>query len=953
MNKEFLNLININRDAISTNRGFYYQYLNVVLKWINNYVNANNADIYTEVDDDIKEVGEELIFTQLKCYSSAFSFNSAEIQKTLFNFFVLYLQYKDFKPTFCFRTNSSISKNEKVLSGWVAEQPPLNKEILDICTSKVSKIIATEIRKIRDKQLCKNAKDPKIRQALMEGFGELNSLACDKLLVMDFVNKIRWEFGEIQTENAVDKLVLEISNQLSHSVFGDRPVKLLLEAMLSEIYRKSQLADPEQRKVNNHLLKSLLNSKDEELYSYIDSRFINFFNIRLDNLEKRIDTINNVLKETTNTQNEHGEILEKLIQQSISSKHEIPKLITKIPYVNPSEVFGREEMLTNLHKLLSEDRHISINGNGGMGKSTFLKFYTHTYKDDYDHIIWIYATSGLVHSITMNQEITTNLNLPIPDADKFSERFDLILSKLQQIRGKNLLIIDGYSKTEPQLSELRSLSQWRIIVGTRLRLPGWKSLLIGVLHFESAKALYHSFGNQQTVDDAQLLSLFNYVEYNTLTIALVAKTIYYSFDLSLAMVVKHFEEQSLDDNYLKIELLDEEGESPHLLNILNKTFDLSKTEPIDKFFMSFFALISVEETHFEDLINWFGKESEKENRILLTNVINNLHAKGLIERSGKQISMHKMLRESILYQERKQINAFDGHLINIISLINRIKEGADCSIFTAHRFLKFGEAILINIKEPYRKNIYRPLLLLENDVLNIYSWLKTDSDLVSRWRNLIDRAEKYLSPNDGLLGVISNNFGLALVAKGDLSEASKRLEDAVTILQTHDKNFLSQLIISHCNLCKLLIEQRKIERFTECFQNIMTLRRNHNLHDDVSLPIQSEVLGIAYQEAGNYTEAIKFYNMAIRLHVELPAKSRNDLQAANYYIKVCEVNLLNKEIEKAEEAITIVFGILSKQKANGSTLFEEALKLMIIITELKGDYNNAEKLKVALRNMNA
>ena len=952
MNKDVLDLININRDAIATNRGFYYQYLNVVLKWINNYLNAENIDIYTEVDDDIKEVGEELIFTQLKCYASAFSFKSKEIQKSLLNFFSLYLQNKNLKLSFCFRTNSSISKNEKVLRSWIVEQPPSNKEILHLCTSKVSGVIAAEIKKIKNKRLSKNNDSLATRQTLMQGFEELNNLAGDELLITDFVNRIRWEFGEVQSEKAIEKLVIEISEQLKNPVFGGRPVTLLLEAMLSEIYRRSQLTDPEQRKVDNQLLRSLLDCRDEELYAYTDTRLSNLFNIRLDNLEKKVDNIDTVLKATTDIQNQQGQMLEKLIQKNVSFKHEVPKRITKIPYIDSSSVFGREEMLNNLHRLLLETSHISLNGAGGMGKSTLLKLYVHVYKDTFDHIIWINAQSGLVHGLTMNQEIAVNLNIPILDTDEFSGRFDLILNKLHQIHGNNLLIIDSYTKTESQLSELKSLNEWRIIVGTRLRLPGWKSLLAGALSFESAKTLYNSFGIQRTVDDAQLLSFFHFVEYNTLTISLVAKTIHYSFDLTLDKVIEHFEEQSLDDDQLKIELPEEEEESLHLLTILHKTFDLSKIEPIEQFFLSFFSLISVEETHFEDLIDWFGKETEKENRILLTNVINRLHAKGLIERSGHQISMHKMLRDSILYQERKQVNAFAGHLINIKSLTHRIKEGADHSLFEALRFIKFGEAILTNIKEPYRKNIYGPLLLLENEVLNIYNSLKTERDLVSKWRNLMGRAEQYFSPNEGLLGVISNNYGLALVAKGNISEASKRIENAIAILQSNAPNYLSPLIISYCNLCQLFIRQKKTERFRECFQTILDLREKYHLYDDVSIPIQAQILGAAYQEIGNYPEAIRFYNIAVRLHVELPKETRNDLQAANYFIKLCELYLLNKEIDKAEKTIIIVSGILSKQKAKGSVLVEAALKLMVIITELKGDYQNAEKLRETLRNMN-
>lgn len=53
-----LNFIKVNRNAIATNRGFYYQYLYVVLKWLDQYVNGIESDIKTEVDEDITELGD-------------------------------------------------------------------------------------------------------------------------------------------------------------------------------------------------------------------------------------------------------------------------------------------------------------------------------------------------------------------------------------------------------------------------------------------------------------------------------------------------------------------------------------------------------------------------------------------------------------------------------------------------------------------------------------------------------------------------------------------------------------------------------------------------------------------------------------------------------------------------------------------------------------------------------
>jgi tetratricopeptide (TPR) repeat protein len=953
MEKELLTLIDKNRDAIATNRGFYYQYLNVLQKWINNYVNGKDVDTATEVEDDIKEVGDELIFTQIKCYSSYFSFTSPEIQKALLNFFALYIKYHDQvdKLSFNFTTNASLAKNEKLLNRWISEKQTEDTELLNLCSSKVSQILLAEIKKIRDQRLSKQKLSLAGKEKLKQDFEKLNAIVRNSILLEDFVSKIHWEFGDTDPEVAVKEMEIQITEQLAHPVFEGRPVKLLLEAMLSEIYRRSQMDDKNQRSMNNATLRKIIETKDGEIYSYIDTRLIKLFTTRIDILEHDVNVIKNVLDEAVSTQIQHGDLLEKLVQNTISGKITVPHLITKIPFIDPSDVIGRAEILTDLHKLLLLARHVSIDGEGGIGKSSLLKLYVNNNKDEYDHIVWLNAESGLVNSIIINPELADNIGAPALDPEKFPERFDLVVGKINQISGHNLLIVDGYSKIEPQLEELKSLQNWQILVGTRMRLVGWKQLSVGALSFDSAKTLYHSFGDQKNITEAQLKVLFDLVGYNTLIIALVARTIYYSFDLTLDLVLSHFEEKSLDDENLQIELPDEYGESHHLLNILNRTFDLSKIELLDRYFMGFFAVLPLEDTSFNDLIDWFGKPAEKKNRPVFTNVINKLHAKGLIERSGQQISMHKMLRDSILYQERKEINPFIGQVQNVICLTMRIKEGADHSLSEALRFLKYGESILSNIKEPYRRSIYQPLLQLENEVLNIYNWVRTENNMVLKWKDLYDRAEKSLAPKDGLLGTISNNYGLALAADGNLTDAFTQFEKAISILKSLDAKALPQLLTSLCNLCHLFVQQKDISRFKECFDTMQDIRTKHNVWNDVSLPIQSHVLGVANQELGDFSKAIGFFNMAINLHQELPKESKNDAYLVYYLIKLSESYLLNKELDKAEKIIITATKVLSNLKADGLVHLQAIIRLMINISELKGDHQNAEKLKKTLDEM--
>ncbi|WP_126651916.1 dsDNA nuclease domain-containing protein [Chryseobacterium aureum] len=943
--QQLLALIDINRDAIATNRGFYFQYLTVAKKWLENYTSNIDKDIFTEVDDDIKEVGEEIIFTQIKCYSSTFSLQSKEIRKAIVNFFALYLKNKDHVENlvFDFITNTTVAKTEEILQKWISEQPIVNKDLLNLCSNKISEILFEEIQK----KLEKNNSTKKEENS--ENIPDFEDIIYDKNIIEDFTGKIFWHFDEIPPEEAIIILTNEIHLLLQDPIFSSRPVKLLMEALLCEIYRRSQEKNPQDRKVTNGILKEILETKDSELTKYIDKRLLNLFNFRLDILEDKLVNIQNILDNSLKVQEQHSDILNKISAEYKKANDFFPHFLTTIPFVNPDNLNGRNDLIDDLKHLLSENKHISVNGNGGMGKSYLIKSFVHKLHSEYDHILWLNVESGLVNSLTTNQQITSSLKIPPLEAGQFNEALNLIIHTLNNIPGQNLLVVDSYDVVEPEMEIVKSLQNWHIIAGTRLRLQDWKNLPIPSLDFEQAKALYLSISNQDPVDDQQFQLLFDSVEYNTLVISLVAKTIQQSFTLTLTDVLKHFQEKSLDDQNIQVQLQNDYGESLSLLIILNKTFDLSKLESIDKYYLSFFALLPLEETDFIDLVDWFGKDSVAPNTIAFTNIINTLHSKGLLERNGKRITMHKMLRESILYQERKDSSPFLNQLFNVINLSARIKEGYNNNLSQALRFLKYGEAILKEIKEPFRTEIYQPMLMLENEVLNIYGWIKKDT-MTSRWQDLIDRAEKHLDKNDSLLGIMSNNIALTLAADGELDKSFTYFEKAIEILSVADSKAIPHLLMSMCNMSTLLINNGNFPLFFDYFEKIEKLRKKYDLYDDPSYPIQAQIMGSAYNELSNFPMAIKLYKTAIELHKKLPVEFKNDVFLINYYLKLGYAYVLNKDLENANLAANTAGSIYLDLKLKELNHHIEILKLMILIAELQGDDEGVKILKETLKN---
>src|SRR5690606_15605216 len=130
---------------------------------------------------------------------------------------------------------------------------------------------------------------------------------------------------------------------------------------------------------------------------------------------------------------------------------------------------------------------------------------------------------------------------------------------------------------------------------------------------DNAKMLFLSNAQQEIPTDDLLSTFFEYIDYNTLVIYLVSKTLSLSFGLTLDEIISHLEDQKLDDELINIELYGVEDNISNLFSVLNKTFNLGKLDIQDQYFIEFFAIISLENTHIDDLIDMYGPKKERHN----------------------------------------------------------------------------------------------------------------------------------------------------------------------------------------------------------------------------------------------------------------------------------------------------------------------------------------------------
>ncbi|MCC9073556.1 hypothetical protein LNQ49_18420 [Flavobacterium sp. F-65] len=951
MKPELLKLIKKNQDAYYVNRGFYYQYLTVLQKWIQHYISSDDITVFTEVGNDIKEVGQKLVYTQVKCYKAPFSFQNSILKKELFSFFVQYLEEKEInlELEFHFFTNSALTKNETLLAAWMNSQPLTEGELLNQCRKKIREIFKKELKEICAKKLYDKRKTEKEKLEIKSGFAVLIAELDISALLDDFISRIHWSFGKETPLESITTIHNTVLEDLKHQKFEGKPPQMLLEALLSEIYRCSQLEDSENRKVDNKMMEVILARKDDEISNFTNESLVKLLDVRFYALEEKVALVEHTVELHGKILKEHSTHLNSLLAIVAKPKDVLlPRDFTLIPYINNTDGLGRTDDLLNLYNLLLQNKCVSLCGVGGIGKTVVAKLYANNYRNEYDHVLWLDTETGIYESFILNEGLIRNLSVN-PEETPHNKFLDII-QKLNNIQGKGLLVINDLLNDENEkLDKLKSLYNWHVIFTSRLRVNYGIQQEVKPLSFEHASQLYRKFEPDRIADDNIFEQFFDLIEYNTLTIVLVAKTIHLSFDLTLEKFLIYLREQRLDDEDIEVDI--ELGStSVNLLNILQKTFNISTLSSYDRYYMEFLALLPAEGITMADLLLLYGKESEKKNKAELTKVVNQLHKKGLITRTGSQIKMDMIFQESVLYQLRKDKNTFMSQMFHIPFLTARIREGVDGNPGQAARFIKYAQSFVSKITEEYRASIYQPMLILENEMLNVLNWFQNSKDLIQKWENLTLRAIAYMDAGDLQLGIIFHNYGLNLAAINKREEASKYFDMSIVIFKSGQGN-ASHLLNMLCNKAHLYLQLNDLESFKITFQEISDLRELYNLWHDHTFPLQCHLLGTANKNNDNFVEAKKMFSIAVNAQRELPIENRNDLNLVIYLCDLAFCFLMDKEIEPAERAVIYAVNILYPLKMGPGKHLERVIEILIWITDLKGELETSSKLKERLENL--
>jgi len=276
MNIHKLHIFAKNRDAVAAQKGYTFQQLKTLEDWIENRINGGQEEIYCDYEDDIlsRDVSQSKTkFTQIKLYATDFSFSTDGIKKAIAHFFSLYVkgEYSFDEVEFFFETNASVVSTDvkgndaDLLREWSQNQDNISEELLTRIRTRV-KIILKEYTEDRTKEIEKNVNLKSDLQIAKNVFDQLSDDDYNS-----FINCIKWKFEGVDSNSAMASTLSKINELIPKIPLPLDAGKTVTYSsiLVNEVWQRSSKDEPEDRKLTNDLLDSILlaaGEKEDKLY---------------------------------------------------------------------------------------------------------------------------------------------------------------------------------------------------------------------------------------------------------------------------------------------------------------------------------------------------------------------------------------------------------------------------------------------------------------------------------------------------------------------------------------------------------------------------------------------------------------------------------------------------------------------------------------------------------------
>jgi tetratricopeptide (TPR) repeat protein len=596
----------------------------------------------------------------------------------------------------------------------------------------------------------------------------------------------------------------------------------------------------------------------------------------------------------------HSEVirlLKKIIRLLMrrSQPVNVPHFLNNLPPMGV-DCIGREDELKDLEEKLSKaQRVVLLNGLGGIGKTTVTKRYVYLHQHKYRHLIWL-ELKGLDSLDPMQLPLRDAFifdpvlikNLSLERKTDLDEFFMMLMNTLRNLPGTNLLVIDNAGSDLRQRAlrdQLPAPPNWHVLITSRQKLPGFEPILLDKLDPSAAHQLFTKYFTSGYKADS-LRNLLIAIDYHTLTIELMAKTLaYHQGSLTIDDLIEKLNSRRLSDPELRARLETEHSkEETDLYLHLMTAFDLSDLTKSELRLLRQLALLPSAPYSWQVLVEWFGLTGKDVQHQLREDLFT-LDQKGWLKSTDKKLfTLHRLIQQAVYYQypptdsdAKRLVNYFTNLLANrnassyaqktpilttALFLLNSLPK--EISIENQHEILRDELAAAFKEVGEYEQ----ARVLLEQalaDYIHRYGEVHPD---VATCRNK--------------LGLVYEDLGRYEQAKLFLEQAlADRIliygEDHADVAATRNNlGFLLQWDLGYYEEAKLLLEQVLVDR----------IRIYGEDHADVAASRNN--LGLANQALGEYELAKSLIEHALRDFIRIHGERHPDVATSRHYLgRVC------------------------------------------------------------------
>lgn len=654
-----------------------------------------------------------------------------------------------------------------------------------------------------------------------------------------------------------------------------------------------------------------------------------------------------------------------------------PYLKSSLPAVQDFFV-GRENEIEEIHRMLSENRILFLNGIGGIGKSELAKHYADAYRAEYDTIIFAPYVSDV------NMLLQDDMAIPLHNFSRYPEEKpeDYCARKLRKLQDfcteRTLFIVDNLDREDdPDLSKLLDL-ECQLLITTRMDFSDYgygQQLFLDVLgSSDSILKIFHKYYTKPLTDEENtcVKQIIDLVAGHTMTIELLAKQMMAGRIKPDQMLAK-LQNGGISESGKEKVRSSKDGvlSARSAYNHIQALFDLSQLDKEERYILANLSLIPHTGISIELFHNWCElKDYDCVNRLVVEGWVR-------LDKEKDFVSLHPLvmdiwhdivrIEDIAIFLSRFTENLTDddtGEVILQVCTFNFANTIASILLilFQKNQLIPTEEAIHClgkigdfffeqglydSAEQSYcvQQEFYKTLNLTDAYLaLVIYNSLALLYDKQGELFSKRELSEKALYYHKECLLIVEEpqNNMTEYVGRvyGNIGSVYHTLKDYVNAENYYKKALEHSDRYSFCNNLGVLYDnQGRYIKALEMHQEAMKRAVDHN-EPELVIALIEHNMAVSYKKLGEFTEAATHCEKALRIREKnLAAGVSYDLAMSKsvlgqIYVEIGDPNLMQEAESLLCEAV------LSLKKIVGEEHIEYEKALTILKSFFKKDLAN-------------